>query len=85
MQTNTHVCHWPGCTVEVDPKMWGCKVHWFKLPEKIRNKIWGAYRPGQEQTKDPSPQYVAAVREAMEWIRDWEKKREKQHEKISMA
>lgn len=28
----SHTCHWPGCTVEVDPKMWGCRRHWFMLP-----------------------------------------------------
>lgn len=65
----SHTCHWPGCTVEVPPKMWGCKRHWFALPAAIRARIWKAYRPGQEVTKDPSAEYIAAAIAAREWIR----------------
>jgi hypothetical protein len=66
--TPPHHCHWPGCTVPVPPKMWGCRDHWFKLPKHLRDKIWQAYRPGQEVTKTPSPEYVAAAREVREWV-----------------
>lgn len=63
-----HTCHWPGCNVEVPPKYWGCQPHWRKLPYHIRENIWRTYRPGQETTKDPSPEYLAAAQEAQEWI-----------------
>jgi hypothetical protein len=63
-----HTCHWPGCTKEVKPAYWGCLNHWYKLPAALRRKIWLAYRPGQEDTKDPSPQYIAVAKEAQEWI-----------------
>lgn len=63
-----HFCHWPGCERAVKPAMWGCKTHWYKLPPAIRRRIWQAYRPGQEITKTPSPEYLAAVREARAWI-----------------
>jgi hypothetical protein len=60
-QVVNHTCHWPGCTVEVPPAMWGCKNHWFALPQELRTRIWHSYRPGQEITKDPSPEYLAAA------------------------
>lgn len=64
----SHHCHWPGCTETVPPAAWGCKRHWYKLPQYLRTKIWRAYRPGQETTKTPSPTYVAVAREVQDWI-----------------
>jgi hypothetical protein len=64
----SHTCHWPGCKIEVPPKLWGCSRHWFMLPKYLRDKIWKTYRPGQEITKDPSPEYIAAAREVQHWI-----------------
>lgn len=63
-----HFCHWPGCKIKVPPKFWGCKAHWFALPKTLRDRIWATYRPGQEITKDPSPEYIAAARDVREWI-----------------
>jgi hypothetical protein len=63
-----HTCHWPGCDARVKPAMWGCKRHWFTLPLALRTRIWRAYRPGQETTKTPSAEYVAAAREVQAWI-----------------
>lgn len=68
-----HTCHWPGCTVNVPPAMWGCKAHWFRLPRSLRNKIWLAYRPGQEQDKRPSEAYVAVAKEVQLWINEHDK------------
>lgn len=62
-----HRCHWPGCNVEVAPKYWGCYRHWFKLPKRIRDRIWAAYVPGQEVRKDPSDAYLAAATQAHIW------------------
>jgi len=67
-QTRAHECHWPGCTAQVPPAMWGCKRHWYALPAAIRRKIWLTYRPGQEATMTPSRAYVEAAREAQAWI-----------------
>lgn len=69
-QDRPHDCHWPECETEVPPAMWGCKTHWYKLPISIRNKIWAAYVPGQEVTMTPSREYIAAAREAQQWIRE---------------
>lgn len=63
-----HHCHWPGCTIEVAPKLWGCRKHWFTLPKHLRDKIWAIYRPGQEISKDPSNEYIDAAVEVQEWI-----------------
>lgn len=63
-----HHCHWPGCDKAVPPAMWGCKAHWFKLPMSLRNKVWAAYRPGQEITKTPSPRYIEVAKEVQAWI-----------------
>jgi hypothetical protein len=67
-QTRAHHCHWPGCDRQVPPAMWGCKIHWYRLPAEIRRDIWNAYRPGQERTQTPSRAYVEAAQRAQEWI-----------------
>lgn len=63
-----HTCHWPGCGKAVPPAMWGCKAHWFKLPKRLRDRIWETYRPGQEITKTPSATYLAVAAEVQAWI-----------------
>lgn len=67
-QTREHHCHWPGCTKSVPPAMWGCYPHWMKLPRALRDKIWAAYRIGQETTMSPSREYLAVAREVQQWI-----------------
>lgn len=62
-QTRGHTCHWAGCGAQVKPAMWGCKEHWFRLPKRLRDRIWHAYRPGQEEDGRPSLDYIAAARE----------------------
>jgi hypothetical protein len=78
-QTRAHHCHWPGCTAQVPPAMWGCKPHWFMLPQAIRMAIWTAYRPGQEVTMTPSDAYIKAAEAAQDWIREALKQRQ-EHE-----
>lgn len=58
-------CCWPGCTVMVPASMWGCKAHWFRLPKSIRDLIWAAYRPGQEDADSVSIEYAAAFHLAL--------------------
>lgn len=67
-QTRTHHCHWPGCDKQVPPAMWGCYTHWMNLPKYLRDKIWAAYRIGQEVKMTPSREYVSVTREVQEWI-----------------
>jgi len=63
-----HKCHWPSCKVEVPPSLWGCKKHWFKLPKKLRDRIWATYRSGQEIDKRPSTMYLKISEEVQVWI-----------------
>ena len=49
--------------------MWGCRAHWFRLPKRLRDKIWATYVPGQEITKTPSQEYFDAAVEVQEWIK----------------
>lgn len=67
-QTRRHLCHWPGCTANVPPAVWGCRPHWYSLPKTIRDRIWRAFRPGQEKTMTPSQEYLEAAQEAQDWI-----------------
>lgn len=67
-QTRDHTCHWPGCGKQTPPAMWGCKTHWFRLPKKLRDMIWLAYRPGQEQDRRVSERYRMVARLVQEWI-----------------
>lgn len=68
-QTRPHGCHWPGCTADVPPAMWGCREHWKLLPRALRTKIWRTYRIGQEETGEVSKEYVATAREVQTWIK----------------
>lgn len=67
-QTRAHTCHWPGCERQVPPAMWGCKTHWFRLPMRLRMRIWATYQPGQEVTMEPSKEYLQAAGAVDEWI-----------------
>lgn len=63
-----HMCHWPTCSNPVPPKMWGCSFHWFKLPKILRDRIWATYIEGQEERKDPTPEYLDAASAVDRWI-----------------
>lgn len=67
-QTRGHHCHWPGCPKQVPPAMWGCASHWFKLPKALRDRVWAAYRPGQENDMHPSESYMEVAAAVQEWI-----------------
>lgn len=69
--TGGHHCHWPRCETPVPPAMWGCRKHWYLLPQRLRNAIWAAYQPGQEITKRPSARYVEVARQVQAWIEQY--------------
>lgn len=64
----SHHCHWPNCPQTVAPRLWGCKTHWYRLPQNLRDEIWRYYRPGQEVTKRPMPEYLEVAHRVQEWI-----------------
>lgn len=67
-QTRKHDCHWPGCNKQVPPAMWGCRVHWYMLPKRLRDRIWDTYEPGQEKNMTPNRDYIQVAKEVQEWI-----------------
>jgi hypothetical protein len=48
--------------------MFACRLHWFALPKRLRDAIWATYEPGQEITKEPSPEYIDAARAAVDYL-----------------
>lgn len=67
-QSRKHTCHWPGCTKQVPPAKWGCKLHWFKLPRRFRMRVWELYIIGQEETMTPSKEYLELMADIQRWI-----------------
>lgn len=63
-------CHATGCQLKVLTSKLFCRSHWFALPKELRDRVWATYVPGQEKTKQPSREYVAAVRAAQDYLRD---------------
>lgn len=53
-----HHCHAEGCLRTVPPRMFACRRHWAMVPRWLQAKLWAAYRPGQERTKEITPWYV---------------------------
>ena len=52
--------------------MFACKYHWKKIPKRLRDKIWSAYQPGQEDPSSPvavSAKYLEVAREFQEWAK----------------
>lgn len=64
----SHTCHAKGCRREVRPSLLMCLAHWRLVPKPLQLAVWKHYRPGQEITKDPSEEYLAAMRTAIEAV-----------------
>jgi hypothetical protein len=56
-----HVCHAIRCDKAVPPRMLMCARHWNTLPLPAQRIITHHYRPGQEGSKTPSPEYLLAA------------------------
>lgn len=61
----SHSCHATGCEIPVLPARFMCRRHWFQVPKALRDKIWSAYRPGQEDDRQPSRAYCEAAKAAV--------------------
>lgn len=42
--SDTHRCPYEGCQRRLSRDLFACSSHWFKLPEKVRDDVWRAYR-----------------------------------------
>lgn len=69
-QTRNHTCHWPGCTRQVPPALWGCYSCWRKLPKHLRDEIWRTFEPGQEVDLSPSDEYLEVADKIQRWIKE---------------
>jgi hypothetical protein len=57
----THHCHARGCLVATKPEMLMCLKHWRMVPRDIQRRVWGTYRVGQCDDKDPSEEWRVAA------------------------
>jgi hypothetical protein len=62
----THRCSWPGCTLRVDPHLWGCRVHWFRVPADLRRELQRHFVPGQSVST-----WTIGYRAAFEAVERW--------------
>ena len=63
-----HKCHAEGCNVAGPPRLLMCLKHWRMVPRHLQKEVWRYYRPGQEITKDPSPEYLEVMQKAIESV-----------------
>jgi hypothetical protein len=45
-----------------------CLTHWKLVPVALQKAVWAAYVAGQEVRKDPSPEYTAAAKAAVQAV-----------------
>lgn len=70
----SHTCHAIGCNTNVPPEMFMCKPHWFSLPQRLRNRIWATYRPGQCDDWQITAEYRDAAKAALLHVAATEKR-----------
>lgn len=70
-----HTCHAKACTTDVDPSNFMCLPHWRMLPAPMRDAIKALYRPGHEIDNEPSAEYLAIARAAVDAVAHKESRR----------
>jgi hypothetical protein len=60
-----HCCQAPGCTVPISLSLLMCPDHWRRVPKPLQTQVWRHYRNGQEEDKNPSPEYLVAAQAAI--------------------
>lgn len=74
MPKSTRPCYWNGCTVTVPASMLMCRRHWFALPRSLRNRVWSAYEPGQEENLAAiTDEYRTVLEEVKRFVQEAEK------------
>lgn len=68
MSDTKHTCHARGCHVCTPPKLLFCRRHWAMVPHAIQRAVWAHYVPGQEIRKDPTPEYLEVMRDAIDAV-----------------
>lgn len=78
-----HTCHAQGCEKVVPEKMFMCSTHWFMVNKGLRDRIWVAYRVGQEVDKKPSAEYLATAKKCIDAVAGIEASRKAARAKIA--
>jgi hypothetical protein len=55
-------CPVPGCEEEIDRTRLMCRYDWYRVPKRIRDRVWRTWRSGREAG---SPQHQQAVLRAI--------------------
>lgn len=66
-------CAARGCERLVRPDRLMCYPHWRRVPTPLQHAVWATYRPGQETRGDQTPEYLAAMRDAMRAVAEGER------------
>lgn len=69
-----HLCHAVDCARSVPPRMLMCRKHWAMVPRQIQSWVWATYVMGQEERKDPTPEYMEAAHSAIDAVAEAEGK-----------
>lgn len=70
--TRAHGCHAVNCGTPVPPRMHMCRRHWAMVPRVVQRRLWATYRPRQEQTMTPSPDYLRAAAQCVRLVAEAE-------------
>lgn len=70
-----HTCHAEGCDKKIPPALLMCKPHWALVPKVLQTRIWRHFRPGQENDKRPTREYVEALHACVVAVREAEGRR----------
>lgn len=57
-------CPVPDCTTSIDDDKAMCRVHWYRVPAALRQRVWATFR--RDRGGD---EHIAALREAIQAAR----------------
>lgn len=63
-----HRCHAIGCKQQCRPALLMCRRHWLMVPKALKTQVLAHYRPGQEDDKAPSRNYIEAATAAIKAV-----------------
>ncbi len=63
-----HKCHARNCPKSVPPARLMCIAHWRMVPYQLQKNVWRHYVAGQEITKTPTAEYLAAAKAAIDAV-----------------
>lgn len=76
---NKAECVADDCKILIPKRLLMCPKHWRKVPTHIKERIYAYYQPGQEIHKNYSDEYILAVMDAINAVRNWKPRHQKEH------